>query len=418
MMFKIEKLNNFLTNSIIYTVINFLNKSFPFILLPILTRKLSTEEYGEYSLFRVTASFLLPFIGFNVSEFIMKNYFTKDNYSLSSKLSSGITVNIIFCILMLVGVLAVNPEFILAVLSYDKEYLIVAIIITLFTSVNNIERNILRCQNNIKIYSILVIGQTFLFFVSVLTLTLLSQISLKSIIYAELITYVTFGLVSLSFLWKRYQIKFHVNRQLLMGIFSFCFPLVVNSVLAYMFALSDRFIIAYHLNKHSVGIYNATFQLVSVLQILTLSFNTAWVPFIYSKLENRIKNSAIKRIQLIIASGFFFFSILFYFSITTAFELILGIEYSNGKTLIKWFVLGIFFQLIYWLSSTIIIHYQKNWYLVLFSFIAMLISLTLNILFLEKLKLEFAAFIFCCSWFIMAFMTVIKSQKLLRKNNN
>src|SRR5438067_1618929 len=49
-----------------YTVGDILNRLFPFLLLPVLTRYLTPAEYGTFVMFQVVVNFLLPLVGLNV----------------------------------------------------------------------------------------------------------------------------------------------------------------------------------------------------------------------------------------------------------------------------------------------------------------------------------------------------------------
>ncbi|MCJ8152363.1 oligosaccharide flippase family protein [Chryseobacterium sp. SSA4.19] len=409
--------NKLLSNSVIYTLISFINKGFPFFLLPILTRSLSTHDYGEYALFRATTSLLLPFIGFNLSEYVMKNYFTKDEYPLSKKISISLMVNIVVCILVFSIFSLINGDMVYDFVHIHKKYFLIATVITLCTSVNNIERNLLRSENNTKLYSILVIGQTLSFFIGVMALFFLHKIELDLLIYVELSTFLLFVLVSIVLLTKKYRATFYYDKKLLKLAFLFCLPLVTNSLFAYIFSLSDRFIMANELDTKSVGVYNATVQLVSILQILAVSFNTAWTPFVYSKLEQKINPTKLKKVQLAAATTFLLVCIVFYIGLSYSFELIVSKKYAEGIPLLKWLILGNFFQLLYWLNSTILIYHKQNWYLAIFSFSSMVLSLGLNLLFLQKYGIEFASIVFLISWIVIALMTFVKSEMILKKQN-
>lgn len=67
--------SDLIKSSGIYTIVNFLNKVFPFILLPILSREFTLEQFGEYSIYRTTISFCIPLVGLSLSEFIIRKFF-------------------------------------------------------------------------------------------------------------------------------------------------------------------------------------------------------------------------------------------------------------------------------------------------------------------------------------------------------
>ena len=52
--------------SSIYLITNILNSAIPFALLPILTRAMSPEEYGQIAIFQTVISAMAAFIGLSV----------------------------------------------------------------------------------------------------------------------------------------------------------------------------------------------------------------------------------------------------------------------------------------------------------------------------------------------------------------
>ena len=72
------------SNSIIYLCSSILKKAIPFLLLPILTKYLSPQEYGILSIFQLMILFLTAFVGMNMSMNVSKNFFkyTKEEISL------------------------------------------------------------------------------------------------------------------------------------------------------------------------------------------------------------------------------------------------------------------------------------------------------------------------------------------------
>lgn len=413
------KIKSFLNNSLVqtsffYTVINFINKAFPFILLPILTRTLSPSDFGEYSLFRALTSILLPLIGFNLSEYIMKNYYSEDHYTFGQKVSISIILNFILFVLFFILTSFLNPNYLINNFDLKKELLLSSFVIALCTSVNNIERNILRCQNNIKLYSILVVGQTFLFFALVISLLFKGEITLKSIVIVEVLTHIFFGLISLLIIKYKFNAKFFINHKLIKIIFIFCLPLVLNSFLAYIFSLSDRFIIARELNTENLGYYSVSFQLVSIIQVLAVAFNTSWTPYLYKKLKEKTSFKYIRNLQSKVLLFFFIILIIYQFVLFFGFEFIVGEQFTKGQYLIKWLLLGTFFQLIYWLNSTVLVFYNKNWFLTMYSLIVTIFSVIANFTFVSLYGIESAAIIYSLSWAILASLTWYKSGELIK----
>ncbi|HGN9343496.1 TPA: oligosaccharide flippase family protein, partial [Morganella morganii] len=65
----------FFQQSVIYLTTNILNALLPFILLPIFSRFLSTEEYGKIAIFQLIISGLNAFIGLNTIGAASRKFF-------------------------------------------------------------------------------------------------------------------------------------------------------------------------------------------------------------------------------------------------------------------------------------------------------------------------------------------------------
>lgn len=409
--------NALLKASLIYSVINFINKVFPFILLPIFTREFSLEEFGTYNLIKALIGILIPIVGFNVSESIIRNYFKLEKESFSNFISSGLLIIIFLCLLS-VSILYFIPESLLVeFFDLRTNYILVAILISFFTATNNIERGLLRCTNNTKLFAILVLFQTISYFIICLILFYIGKLSLINVIVTDLIIFSIFGFISLFLLKAKFSLEYKFNYHNFKSILSYSTPLVLNSLLAYLFALSDRFIISSSLGNSSVAIYSATFQIVSIIQILAVSFNAAWVPYIYKLLKSDLFNLRSYYIRRnIIMITFAVISLIYYFALKTFLIAILGDKYIDGQSLIIWMVLSNLLQAFYWVSSPVLQFYNKNWLLICASLPAFIISITLNGLLLREKGVIFAAQVNTFSWLIIFSITYFNSIKLIRSN--
>ncbi|MDL4030324.1 oligosaccharide flippase family protein, partial [Proteus mirabilis] len=64
----------------VYLTSNILNSAIPFLLLPILTRYLSTEEYGKIAMFQIFLAGISTLIGCNTISAISRKYFDDRKY--------------------------------------------------------------------------------------------------------------------------------------------------------------------------------------------------------------------------------------------------------------------------------------------------------------------------------------------------
>lgn len=409
--------SSLLKSSFIYTVINFVNKAFPFILIPILTRTFSLEEYGLFSLYRVIISFGISLVGLALSEAVIRNYYDRGEINFGEYVYSIVIVNFI-AFLIIVCIILIFGDYLIIPLKVPRSLLFLAIIVSFCTCINNIERGLLRCDNDNKNFAILVIGQTFSYFILTLILLQFSKLSLNSAIYLEVTIFLIFAIISFYRLVSKYQINFSFNKLYVKNALAFSIPLMLNSLVAFAFASSDRFIINYYLSSESVAIYTASFQIASLLQILASSFNGAWIPWVFKSLNSSKSLNSILKIQGIISIGYIVIGILFWLLIYNFLPIIVGDKYSEGKELLMWFIGANILQAFYWLFSPILQYFKKTWLFLIASIPSVLFSVILNLLFLAEFGLYFAAQVNFFSWLIIFLITFINAIRIKKQTVN
>ncbi|HIH5998879.1 TPA: lipopolysaccharide biosynthesis protein, partial [Proteus mirabilis] len=63
----------------IYVLSNIINAAIPFLLLPVITKYLSQEEYGQAAMFQSLVLGLAAFVGLNIQGFSIRKYFDKND---------------------------------------------------------------------------------------------------------------------------------------------------------------------------------------------------------------------------------------------------------------------------------------------------------------------------------------------------
>ncbi len=62
----------------IYGISSFINAAIPFLLLPLLTRKLTPADYGVVTMFTTFQGYLIPVIGLNLENAITRTMYKKN----------------------------------------------------------------------------------------------------------------------------------------------------------------------------------------------------------------------------------------------------------------------------------------------------------------------------------------------------
>ena len=234
-----------------------------FISMPILTKNLSTQEYGLWGLIFTTCSLTLPLtslgLGAAMSRFLPAE---KNKEIIQEGFYSVLFIRMSVCFMIALTVfLFASP---IATLFFDGNIQIVQLTAAfiLLTTLHPIYKRLLRIWRKIKFLSILSIidgyGKVILYAVLLLTghglvSIVLVALSFQVVIVGALILYVK---PQIGFKWP--------NFSLLRGYLKFGLPLLPASMSYWVVNLTDRYVISYFLGSAPVGIYSAAYALGNI----------------------------------------------------------------------------------------------------------------------------------------------------------
>lgn len=400
-----------------YGVSHFISILQPIIIVPIITRSLSLNDYGIYALFIVLFGFFQPLSSFNTSSFLMKEYHGEiegrqqeynGNFIL---IIAGLTGFLLLLVFLL-------KKPILSLLEIDSTFILIcAIINTFFVSVFNLVKSQLRSEDNlvwfvvINAISVLLIVGLIIIFYSCKSL---------SLFWAIISHLVGFGVISIIGYFKVLNLSFnfwkHANKKIVFRTFMFCWPLVLHSLSAKFFTMSDRFIINKFMDKDCLGVYSAAFQLAFGVSAAGSIIQMAWSPFIFKKMaKSKVINNGIKKKIYTLIIGIFIFSGVYILAYPFVYKLYYPVEYISGLDYFHWFIIGGTFQCIYWILNPFLMVFEKNIYYFVITLITSIFSLSFNF-YMIRYGIEYLALSFFLSWLLQVLSIMIAIFLISRKN--
>lgn len=259
-------------NTLILAIGTFLPKLASFVTLPILTGCLTKEEYGTYDLITVLVSLLLPTVTLQIQAAAFR--FLIDSRDNEVEIRTIVT-NIIAFI--------VPTSFISLVilfLALGNETVAVRVFICLYFLADifvNAARQVARGLDRNLAYSISAIlsalGKMIFTIVCVYWLRAGLLGTVISLFMASL-----FSLIYLVFKAKLFQyVDFkYVNRDKLREMLAYSWPMVPNSMSAWVMRVSDRIVVTAVMGVSANAIYAVANKLPSLLNIAQNTFTMAW----------------------------------------------------------------------------------------------------------------------------------------------
>lgn len=416
--FAVLSLRKIFSLSSVYGITPILDKALSLLLLPIFTRYLSTDGYGNMVLLYASATFLQLFLFMGLPDSLQKMYWDfKDDEKRKEFLGTAWIANIAFGLAIAAPLVIFSSDIAAAVLKNEKiGFLFILIVVKLVMSTQTIVPFVILRAREQK-FEILKVNLISIFVRVTLTLLFLIyfKLNLAGILLADICVSIAIQFIYLPILLKEitFTFKWHHLKEILTVS---PYQLIVE-ILAWIVSLSDRMIIQQIFNNASeVGIYAVGYTFGSAIMFLVNPFLAAWRPYSYS-IHSHDSDQYNRQM------GEFFF---YFIAICLASFLVLA---TVSPDLIKLLTPPVYHRAIsvvgtvlaaqvmatisnYFLSSFFI---AKKMHLVVVVYVVSAVAnFALNILLIPRMGIMGAAVATLISYTIMASMLFVESQRLIK----
>lgn len=258
-------------NVVLMVIGQFSSKLLSFILVPLYTYILTTEEYGIFDLITTTVTLLTPVFTLVIFEGVMRFCLDK-NYNKSEILTIGLLFTAIGSILVIFG----YP--LLSLSQTLKNNFLWVFLFFLFNNLHSVLTQYLKAIDRVKLYSICGIISTLI----TLILNFIFLVVLKWGITGYFIANLSGGiLVSLIIAYKINILKltvnpFKIDKKVYKDILSYTCPMIPNSISWWVSNSSDKYMLTAFASVSVLGIYSVSYKIPSVLSIVSSIFMSAW----------------------------------------------------------------------------------------------------------------------------------------------
>ncbi|CAG1022081.1 hypothetical protein MTYM_01473 [Methylococcales bacterium] len=403
-----------LSNASIYLGANLLNAAIPFLLLPVLTRVLTTAEYGTIAMFGVMLSIFNAFTGLSVHGAISVRYFQMKKNELAEYAGSCIGILLISTSLVLIMVILLEP-WLVKVSGIPADWLIVAVIISGLQFLINIQLSFWRAAGKAWLYSSFQISKSLLDACLALFLIISAGMAWHGRILGQALTIGCFGFIALLWLFKDNNIK-RSKKWNIYGIdaLRFGIPLIPHTIGSLLAVASDRTIITNVLGVQQTGIYMVGLQISMAIGLISESFNKAYAPWLMEKLSNPTSD-----LKALIVKGTYLYFILI-ISLATIFGLVapcilkflVGDDYISASGIIIYCSLGFAFGGCYYIVVNYIFYESKTAFLAKITFITGISNIPLTYILIKLTGIQGAAMSFMITHLLTFIITWVYSHKI------
>lgn len=272
-------------NTFIYTLLQIFNKGIPLLLLPILTRYLTPEDYGMIATFSTFVGGIAIFVGLSMSGAVGVSFFHLERSEL--KLYIGNVFNILLLSAFFITLIIIIFEpYILEKLQLPKIWIYVAIIVAFMQMLTAINLTLWRSEQKAKPFAFYEISQTLFNIVLSLFFIIILDYGWEGRILGSSLAMIFFGILSMVFLYKRDYLIFNYSLNDIKSALHFGIPLIPHQMALWMRSGVDILLITSIVGVSATGLYTVGFQFGIVIGIFANAFNNAFSPYLYEKLKN------------------------------------------------------------------------------------------------------------------------------------
>ena len=348
----------------VYMVSSIINAAIPFLLLPVLTRFLSPNDYGITATFQSLTGLFSFIVGLNTQTAVIRRFYDDDKVNYSEYISNCLLILFLSTALLLALLLPFS-DFISRITEFPKKWLWTIVIVSFFQYLFSIILGVWQVRAKVYYYALFQNSQTLVNIVLSLVFIIILGMNWKGRILGQAISIAVFGIISLLILNRLDLIKSTMNRKYLSDALKFGVPLIPYSFTGWILLSMDRILLNNMVGLNQTGLYSVAYQLSMIIALFQISFNTAWVPWLYAKikLNSPSQNSSIVRLSYAFILANFLLSVLLVLIGPPFFKFFIGKNFYGATEFLWWLCLAQASNAIHIVAVTFVNYHNKNIYL-------------------------------------------------------
>ncbi|MCD8107085.1 MAG: oligosaccharide flippase family protein [Oscillospiraceae bacterium] len=399
--------------TVAFTFCNILQKGVSYLTTPLFTRLMSTEQYGQYTLYNSWLNIILVVATLKLSAGVYHKGLIefsddRDSYS-SSMLGLSTTATLVTAVVYLLF-----KSFFDSVIGLPDIVILFMFIELLAEPALSIwsakQRHYYKYKALLVVTLALAVAQSVIGLVAV---TISEEKGIAKILSVALVN-ILIGLILYVVLFRRGKCFF--NKKYWKYALAFNLPLIPHYLSYMLLAQSDRIMIARLCGETDAAIYALASQISMVMTLVTNALNSTLQPWVFQKLKAKSYSEISKYGTLLM----FFVMAITLAAAVFAPELIMifgGDSYVEGTWLVPALSLSVFFQFLYYLFVYVDYYYNETKSVMISTVVSALLNIGLNYILLPLFGYEIAAYTTVVSYVVYVIFMFVSMRRTLRKNN-
>lgn len=395
-----------------YTIASFANAAIPFLLLPVLTTRLTPVDYGIITMFATVQGFLLPILGVNLEGAVVRKFYSNDtdlglyigNCLLISFSSTLVCFSLIYFFKGVISNYTKIPE----------EWILLIPVACVAQFLCTLALSLWQVKERPLKYATFQILQSFVNATLTIVLIICFSYNWPGRILAIVFSTIVFAIYGVFSFWKQNTVKIRFNLPYIKHALNYGGGLVPHAIGGMLILVTNRLFLTKMVSIEESGIYGVAAQVCSVITFLTVSFNNAYVPWLFKKLAGNEYHDRLKVVRLtyVYFIVILVFGFLYYLFLPYIFKYFVGIKFLSALDYCFWIILGLVFQGMYFMVTNYINFAEKTHIQALLTISVGIVNIPLNYICILYFGGVGAAISFALIFFLFFGLTWLLSSKI------
>ena len=408
---KYKAMSNVGKATIWFLICAIIQKGIAFLTTPIFTRLMSTEQYGEYSLYNTWFQILLMICSFRLDYAVFNKGMSKyedkkSEYTLSMQTTTSIiTVFLLFIYLIF-------KEKINEFTSLSTNLTLLLFLNVFF--MNAISFWSIEKRYEYKYKSVVLVTILLSIISTIMGVLVVINTELKGIgrILSIAITQIIIGIII--YIYNIKCGKKMIGREYVKFALVFNLPLIPHYLSIYILEQSDKIMIQKMVGTSALGIYSVVYSIGNTINIVTNSLNQAIIPWLYESLKKKKFEDLSRKLTEIFFIGVLIV-FLFVLILPEGLKILATNEYFEAINVSSAIAISTIFVLIYGIYATIEFYYDKNKFSMIASSIAAGLNIVMNYIGIKLWGYQAAGYATMLCYLILMIIHVVYTNSVTMK---
>ena len=403
-----------LKGSLIYLLSSILNKSIPFLLLPVMTKYLLPSEYGKMAIFLIIMNIYDAIIGMSLQAYITKFYYHLPKNELAEYIGNILTILFISALTVFFITLGITT-FTDYLFSIPTAWFLILPLTSFFSMTNILNLSILRNEEKPIQFGIFEISKTAINASVTVILVVFFTMGWKSQVYGIISSYFVFFFVAFYNMRVNGYIKFKYDFNKIKTVLKLCLPLIPHALGVIIIGVSDRVFIERMVNVAEVGLYSVGYNFGMIILLFTDAFIKAWSPWFFKNMVNPDENKRKRIVKYTYIYIIALFILAFVITSASHFAMatIIDKKYEGSMKFVFWVTIGYAIQGIYKIFFPYLVQAGKTSFLAFSSIFAAIVNMTFTYIFILNFGTIGAAYATILAFAVSAYLVFWYQKKFI-----